>query len=93
MSTRRGPKVEPHENPLIENEIKNNWEESGILDGLTGNIDPTVAELFESEASYIINEAPEINTLPQPQKRKKNINELNQTELRMFHKTGFLPEI
>ena len=34
-----------------------------------------------------------IDTLPQPQKRKKRIDELNQTELRMFHKTGFMPEI
>ena len=34
-----------------------------------------------------------IDALPQPQKRKKRIDELNQTELRMFHKTGFMPEI
>lgn len=34
-----------------------------------------------------------IDALPQPQKRKKRPEELNQSELRMFHKTGFLPEI
>lgn len=34
-----------------------------------------------------------IDALPQPQKRKKTVGELNQSELRLFHKTGFLPEI
>lgn len=34
-----------------------------------------------------------IDTLPQPQKRKKAIADLNQSELRLYHKTGFLPEI
>jgi len=45
---------------------------------------------FESE-SY--DKQTVIDALPQSQKRKKTIDELNQTELRMFHKTGFMPEI
>ena len=43
-----------------------------------------------------INEEPEIGALFDesfPEKRNKRIDELNQTELRMFHKTGILPEI
>ena len=79
MSTRRGPKVEPHENPRVEIPIEKLMTEEEVI----------AQEEF-------INEEPEIGALFDesfPEKRNKRIDELNQTELRMFHKTGILPEI
>jgi len=132
MSTRRGPKVEPHDNPRLENfEV--------VVDKLPEmpkrqiiEEQPIVEEKLMTEEEVVeqeefINEVPEliaedefitseaakiphfefqdeyhfgpgngdavIDMLPQPTKRKKAMHELNQTELRMYQKTGFLPEI
>jgi hypothetical protein len=39
-------------------ETINRWEKSGLLEGLTGGVKDDVAQLFESQQSYIINEDP-----------------------------------
>jgi signal transduction protein with GAF and PtsI domain len=39
------------------------WKESGLLDGLTGNIKENVASMFECCPSYIINEDNETNNI------------------------------
>jgi len=36
----------------------NRWEELGLLEGLTGNIDKDKTKLFESKTSHLINEKP-----------------------------------
>jgi hypothetical protein len=131
MATRRGPKVEPHDNPRVEKfEIEVNdlqelpkaqifeepqeklmteeqvvaqeefifEEPETIAEEETIEAEPPVEPKevhFEFQDEYHFgpgNGDAIIDTLPQP-KRKKRMDELNQTELRMFHKTGFMPEI
>ena len=126
MSTRRGPKVEPHDNPRLENfevvvdklpempkaqvfEEVHEKEQSEPVD-FTGEdliaedefITSEEAKVphFEFQKDYFLgtpsesaNKQTVIDPLPQPKKRKKTMDELNQTELRMYQKTGFLPEI
>lgn len=38
----------------IKEEIKNRWEKSGLLEGLTGDFSKNLANLFEGKKSYII---------------------------------------
>lgn len=40
----------------IREETANRWKESGLLEGLTGNVSDNVAKMFESKPYYIINE-------------------------------------
>ncbi len=42
-------------------ELINRWEKSGLLEGLNGNVDEKLTELFKSELSYLINEKDDIN--------------------------------
>jgi hypothetical protein len=124
MSTRRGPKVEPHENPLIENKVfeqpqeevkkvhvilqeddvkeveklHNVVVEDEINKILSEEVSGPKEVHFEFQKDYFLgcpssDEPVKIDALPQPQKRKKRMDELNQTELRTYQKTGFLPEI
>ena len=150
MATRKGPKVEPHTNPRLENfkvEIEDLREkpkaqvfeevheklmtpeeiiaqeefinESDEIEEIKENLNKYHNLDAEVEMMKLIQEAGEpteppkefnfkfqneyhfgpgngdavIDMLPQPTKRKKRMDELNQTELRMFHKTGFMPEI
>jgi hypothetical protein len=41
----------------IREETINRWKESGILDGLTGGVPENLAEMFQGQLSYIINES------------------------------------
>ena len=135
MATRRGPKVEPHDNPRLEkfevevSELKEKPNaqvfeepheklmteeeivaqeefinesdelEDEIVPDEEVKVDPTTGNInvkFEFQDEYHFgpgNGDAVIDMLPQPTKRKKRMDELNQTELRMFHKTGFMPEI
>jgi hypothetical protein len=87
-------------------EVVDKWKESGLLEGLEGNMNPEVSKVFESEPIQAIKfdfqeeyklthngKDAVIDALPQSQKRKKTVGELNQSELRLYHKTGCLPEI
>ena len=130
MSTRRGPKVEPHKNPRLDKfeVVVNDLPEKPKAQVFEEPQEKLMSEEEIVAQEEFINEVPEeliaedefitseaakvphfdfqdeyhfgpgngdaiIDALPQPQKRKKRIDELNQTELRMFHKTGFMPEI
>jgi len=66
------------------------WEKLGILDGLEGNIDENTGKLFESETSHIINEPEEVPVINVPKKR--TVADLNQSEFRVYQRTGFIPE-
>jgi len=163
MSTRRGPKVEPHENPRIETpatikieneyftiktdnpitipeeglkygedyvenpEIKRTlqesltepvvvssgtteniglkhlreerdktterWSKMGLLEGLDGNVSENCAQLFEAQTSFILSDEDLKVIESLAPKKKKAIQDLNQTELRMYQKIGILPDL
>jgi len=42
---------------LIREEVLRRWNDLGLLEGLEGHTKETVAQLFENEASWILNEA------------------------------------
>lgn len=56
------PMGEPDMTPIINEPmvevptVENKWEKSGLLEGLTGNVNEEAAKLFESPVSVIINE-------------------------------------
>jgi hypothetical protein len=43
----------------IRQQTINNWDNLGFLDGLEGHVRPNIAQLFESQASTLLNEVPE----------------------------------
>lgn len=103
MATRRGPKVEPHKNPRLKNPIEKLMTEEEMI--AQEEFINEVPELISDDEFITSLEAKTphfelthngkdavIDTLPQP-KRKKTMDELSQTELRMYQKTGFLPEM
>ena len=66
------------------------WEKSGLLKGLEGNLNENTAEIFQSKTSHIINEPEEVPVINVPKKR--TVADLNQSEFRVYQRTGFIPE-
>lgn len=53
-------------------ETINRWSKAGLLEGLTPDYKETIAKLFESQSSFIINE-------PNNENKNDNIDEINLT--------------
>ena len=59
----------------MKQDIIKKWDESGLLEGLKGHVNPSIADLYECEAGNLLGNEDEVDTTMGKLKKKIHINQ------------------